>query len=109
MKTIQKIFVTMLLAAVPLLLSAQEKENAIDTVTFKTSIECSNCVDKVMSNLPFEKGIRDVQCDIGTQEVTVAYRKKKNDPENIRKAIEKLGYTVNQVTEEQDAKKKDKP
>ena len=105
MKTLQKFFITILFAAVPFILSAQEKTKTTETVKYKTSIECNNCVNKVMTNLPQEKGIKDVKCDLTTKEVTVTYQKDKNNPDEIKKAIEKLGYTAKQVTEEPAAKK----
>src|SRR4030043_33001 len=108
MKTIQKFFAATILLAVPVLMSAQDKTKTTETVKFKTSIECNNCVNKVMSNLPQEKGIKDVKCDLGTKEVTVTYQKDKNNPEDIKKAIEKLGYTAKQVTDEQEEKKEKK-
>ena len=105
MKTIQKIFITMLLGALPLLLSAQDKTSTDVTVKFTTSIHCANCVNKIMTNLPQEKGIKDVKCDLQTKEVSVTYNKDKNNPEEIRKALEKLGYTAKQVTAANTGKK----
>ncbi len=107
MKTIQKLIIAMLLVAVPSLLSAQDKNKTTETVKFKTSIECNNCVNKVMTNLPQEKGIKDVKCDLTTKEITVTYQKDKNNPDDIKKAIEKLGYTAKVVTGEEE-KNKDK-
>ena len=107
MKTLQKLFITILFAAVPFILTAQEKAKTTETVKYKTSIECNNCVNKVMTNLPQEKGIKDVKCDLKTKEVTVTYQKDKNNPEQIKKSIEKLGFTAKVVTEEP-AVKKDK-
>lgn len=106
MKTLQKFFITILFAAVPFILTAQEKAKTTETVKYKTSIECNNCVNKVMTNLPQEKGIKDVKCDLTTKEVTVTYQKDKNNPAEIKKAIEKLGYTAKQVTEEPAVKNK---
>lgn len=105
MKTLKKFFITILFAAVPFILSAQEKAKTTGTVKYKTSIECNNCVNKVMTNLPQEKGVKDVKCDVKTQEVTVTYQKDKNNPEQIKKSIEKLGFTAKVVTEEPAAKK----
>jgi copper chaperone CopZ len=105
MKTLQKLFITILFAAVPFILTAQEKAKTTETVKYKTSIECNNCVNKVMTNLPQEKGIKDVKCDLTTKEVTVTYQKDKNNPAEIKKAIEKLGFTAKVVTEELAAKK----
>jgi copper chaperone CopZ len=105
MKTFKKLLITILFAAIPLLISAQEKAKTTETVKFKTSIECNNCVNKVMTNLPQEKGIKDVKCDLKTQEVIVTYQKDKNNPAEIKKAIEKLGFTAKQVTAESTVKK----
>ena len=96
----------MLLAALPVLLTAQQKVKATETVKYKTSIECNNCVNKLMTNLPQEKGIKDVKCDLVTKEVAVTYQKDKNNPEQIKKAIEKLGFTAKFVTEEPVVKNK---
>ena len=100
MKTIKRLFISFLIIAVPVIVTAQDKNKKIETVTFKTSIDCENCVNKIMTNLPFEKGIKDVTCDLETKEVAVTYQKAKNDPDKIQRAIEKLGYTAKVVTEE---------
>jgi len=105
MINIRKLFIAMLLVAVPSLLSAQDKNKVIETVKYKTSIDCNNCVNKIMTNLPQEKGIKDVNCDLSTKEVTVTYQKDKNNPDDIKKAIEKLGYTAKVVTGETEEKK----
>jgi len=105
MKTFKKLVITILLAAIPVFITAQEKAKKTETVKFKTSIDCNNCVDKVMTNLPQEKGIKDVKCDLASKEVTVTYQKDKNNTADIKKAIEKLGYTAKVVTEEPVVKK----
>lgn len=105
MKTIKKLFFAIMLVAFPVLLSGQDKVKTTETVKFKTSIECNNCVNKVMANLPQEKGIKDVKCDLNTKEVTVTYQKDKNNPDEIKKSLEKLGYTAKVVTGEEDKNK----
>jgi len=105
MKTFKKLVITILLAAIPVFITAQEKAKKTETVKFKTSIDCNNCVDKVMTNLPQEKGIKDVKCDLASKEVTVTYQKDKNNTADIKKAIEKLGYTAKVITEEPVVKK----
>lgn len=100
MKTLQKLFLTIMFVGVPALLSAQDKNKTTETVKYKTSIDCNNCVDKIMTNLPQEKGIKDVKCDLATKEVTVTFQKDKNNPAEIKKSIEKLGYSAKQVTDE---------
>ncbi len=105
MKTIQKFLSVILIAVFPAVLSAQGKQKPEETVKYVTSIDCENCVNKIMSNLPQEKGIRDVKCDLKTREVTVKYNKEKNNPEQIKRSIEKLGYTAKEVKAESSVKK----
>jgi copper chaperone CopZ len=81
-------------------LTAQEKtKKELQTVRFETSIDCQNCVNTIMKNLPFIKGVKDVKCDLTTKEVTVQYQDGKTTPEVLKRSIEKLGYTAKEVTE----------
>jgi copper chaperone CopZ len=105
MKSFRKIFIAAMLVLSPVLLTAQDKDKNTETVKFKTSIFCNNCVNKIMTSLPQEKGIRDVKCDLATKEIAVTYQKDKNSPAEIKKAIEKLGYTAKEVTAENTVKK----
>ncbi len=100
MKTIQKYFIAMLLVVIPAFAMAQEKAKTTETVKFKTSIDCAACVNTIMANLPQEKGVKDVKCDLKTKEVAVTYQNDKNNPEQIQKSIEKLGYTAKVVNAE---------
>jgi copper chaperone CopZ len=105
MKTIQKVLLTIIMAAVPFMLTGQSKDKTTSTVKYATSIDCDHCVNKIMTNLPHEKGIKDVKCDLKTKEVAVTYQKDKNNPEQIKKSIEKLGYTAKEITAESSQKK----
>lgn len=105
MKKIKKLFALVIILIIPAVLAAQDKASATETVKFRTSIDCDNCVNTIMSKLPHEKGIKDVKCDLETKEVAVTYQKNKNNPAEIRKAIEKLGYTAKQVEPADEAKK----
>ena len=104
----QKILIIALLAIFPVSTIAQEKSKNVQTIKFSTSIDCATCVNKIMTNLPHEKGIKDVKCDLKTKEVSVAYQKDKNSAEEIRKSLEKLGFTAKQVNESEAIPKKDK-
>jgi copper chaperone CopZ len=104
MKKMNRILALMIMMIVPLTINAQEKSKANETVKYKTSIDCAACVNKIMSNLPQEKGIKDVKCDLATKEVTVTYQKEKNNPEEIKKSIEKLGYTAKVIPAESSTK-----
>ncbi len=105
MKTIQKLLIALIFVVVPANIFAQEKKQTTETVKFVTSIDCQECVNKVMSNLPQEKGVKDVKCDLTSKEIAVTYQKDKNNSADIRKAIEKLGYTAKPVAEANTVKK----
>lgn len=79
---------------------AQKKKT--ETVTFTTSIHCDNCKKRVEDNVPFEKGVKDIEVDVETKKVTVHFDPAKTDPETLRKAIEKLGYIAVRDSEPED-------
>ena len=88
-------------------MAAQEKDKQeLSTVRFETSIDCENCVKTIMKNIPFIKGVKDVKCDLPTKEVTIQYQKGKADPEQLKRAIEKLGYTAKEIKDKEKEKEK---
>lgn len=97
------ISIAVLFFLAPASLGAQNRNREIDTVKFVTNIECDNCVNTIMKNIPFEKGVKDVKCDLATKEVTIGYQKEKTKPEQLRRALEKLGYTAKAKTAEKES------
>jgi copper chaperone CopZ len=109
MKTISRIIVLIALFAIPAMSSAQEQKSSVqdknvDTVTFATSITCDKCVNTIMGSLPKEKGIKDVKTDLETKTVTVTFLKDKNSSEQIKRNIEKLGFTAKTLPTEKEKK-----
>ena len=90
---------TILIATMVLLMScsgySQDKKNA--ELKVKTSAVCGMCKDRIEQGLAFEKGIKDVSLDVETKIATVKYNPGKITPEQIRKAISKLGYDADEV------------
>jgi periplasmic mercuric ion binding protein len=92
----------MLLVFSTAVMNAQDKDKKeLSTVRFETSIDCENCVNTIMKNIPFIKGVKDVKCDLPSKEVTIRYQKDKAEPEQLKRAIEKLGYTAKEITEKE--------
>jgi len=105
MKKKQVITAILLLIFSSLALNAQEKnKKELRTVRFETSIDCENCVNTIMKNIPFEKGVKDVKCDLSSKEVSIKYQEDKTSSEKLKRSIEKLGYTASEIKE----KKKEK-
>ena len=60
-------------------------------VTLSCDLHCQGCCDKIMKNIAFEKGVKDLVCDLKTKTVTVTYDAKKTDVPTLLKAFEKIG------------------
>ncbi len=62
------------------------------TLLVKTSAVCDMCKQRIEQGMAFEKGIKDIVLDTATKVATVRYAIARTNPDNIRKAISKLGY-----------------
>ena len=72
----------------------KDAKKKTQTVSFKTSIHCKNCVKKVQDNIAFEKGVKDLKVSLEDKVVTISYDPSKTDEAALAKALEKLGYTA---------------
>jgi len=66
-------------------------------VVYSSTVECKNCEKKVMENISFEKGVKDVSVDLPRRTVTIVFDEAKTDTLTLAKAIRKLGYDANVV------------
>lgn len=73
-------------------------------VTFLVSMTCESCQKRIEDNVSFEKGVTGLDVDLPKKTVTIEYRKDKTSPEQLKSAIQKMGYTVTPLK----AGKKDK-
>lgn len=62
------------------------------SVIFSVPLHCENCVQKVESNIAFEKGVKGIECNIANQTVKVTYVSEKTNVENLKKGFAKIGY-----------------
>ena len=84
-----------ILAALGVMLVAEaSKPKAKRTVLYRTSIECKSCRTKIMDNVAFEKGVKDVSVDLPEKTVKIVFDEAKTDTLTLAKAIRKLGYTA---------------
>ena len=67
------------------------KQSNKQTVVLKCDLHCQGCCDKIMKNIAFEKGVKDLVCDLKTKTVTVTYDTRKTDLDTLLKAFEKIG------------------
>ena len=59
-------------------------------VVLSCDLHCQGCCDKIMKNIAFEKGVKDIVCDLETKTVTVTYDANKTDVPTLLKAFEKI-------------------
>ena len=77
----------------------------IRTVTFSTKLHCENCVKKVVENVSYLKGVKDLDVSLEKQEIKVSYDAAKTDVPTIVKEINRLGYPAEQKKAPQPEKK----
>ena len=96
-----------LIALTAMLLSAtQVMAKDLRTVIFKVEqLCCEKCEAKVKKNIPFEKGVKALKCDIPTKTVSVTYDAEKTNIETLQKGFDKFKYTAEVVKEEKETKK----
>ena len=79
------------LCFVPLSLSAKPNKQ---TVVLSCDIRCKGCCDKIMKNIAFEKGVKDLVCDLDSKTVTVTFDANKTNLPTLLKAFEKIKKTA---------------
>ncbi len=61
---------------------------------------CEKCEAKIKKNIPFEKGVKGLACDIPTQTVTITYDADKTDIVKLQKGFAKFKYTAELIKDE---------
>ena len=84
-----KRFLIFILALMPIvgIMAKQDKQ----VVVLSCDLHCQGCCDKIMKNIAFEKGVKDLVCDLKTKTVTVTYDANKTDVPTLLKAFDKIG------------------
>ena len=77
----------LLMALMPMMAFAVNKQK----VVLLCDLHCQGCCDKIMKNIAFEKGVKDLACDLKSKTVTVTYDADKTDIPTLLKAFEKIG------------------
>ena len=77
-------------------------------VTTVPQMHCESCENKIKGNLRFEKGVKQIECNIPKQMVTITYDGEKTTPEKIIQSFGKFGYKATEVKKEKPESKKEK-
>ena len=71
------------IVCLPMVVSAKPSK---EVVKFYVYLHCEDCVQKIMHNIGFEKGVRDIKCSIPDQTVEVTFNPNKTDIPTLQKA-----------------------
>jgi periplasmic mercuric ion binding protein len=84
--------------------SAQDtKKKNYEEVKIQTSAVCGMCKERIETNMAYEKGVKKVELDNETKIVTIGYDPRKNNPDQLRQAISKIGYDADNVAADPEA------
>ncbi len=88
--------------------SAQDKQKKkkVETIEIQSSVVCGMCEERVLENMAFKKGVKDVKVDLETKVITIEYKTKKTDEETLKKAITKIGYDADEMEADPEAYEK---
>lgn len=88
----KKIAYILLILSLLLVLGSFGPKGHRRTVVFSATIHCKGCQEKVMGNIPFEKGVKDVSVDLPQKTIMIVFDEAKTDTLTLAKSIRKLGY-----------------
>lgn len=97
MKTRILLLIMVCCAAFSFNLDAQNnkvKKNNKEQIIFDVPMTCGSCQKRIEKNIPFEKGVSNLNVDLATKTVMVQFNPSKTNVSNLQKAFEKLGYTA---------------
>jgi len=77
-----------------------------ETIVIQTNAYSAKSDEVFKGSLPFAKGVKDYKYDEKSYKIAVAYDPKKTTPDEIRKAIAKLGFNADQVKADEKARTK---
>lgn len=74
-----------------------------DVIKIKTSAICKMCKKRIERDMSLTKGVNQAELNLDNKVLTVAYNAKKTNPEEIRKAVTKIGYDADTLPADEKA------
>jgi len=78
-------------------------QKSIEVVEIQTSAVCDMCKETIEKQLAFTKGVTDANLDVKTAVVTVSFKTNKSTIEDIRAAINEVGYDADDSPADKEA------
>ena len=83
--------------------NAAMAQKSIETVEIQTSAVCDMCKETIEKQLAFTKGVTAAELNVETAIVTVSFKTNKSTIEDIRAAINEVGYDADESLAEKGA------
>jgi len=83
---------TLLILFASFSLNAAFAQKTIETVEIQTSAVCDMCKETIEKQMAFTKGVTAAKLDVKTAVLTVSYKTNKTTIEDIKTAINDVGY-----------------
>ena len=74
-------------------------------VVLSCDLHCQGCCDKIMKNIAWEKGVKDIVCDLKTKTVTVTFDNRKTDVETLLTAFDRIDKPAKVMQADEEVKK----
>ena len=74
--------------------SPKNKNANVAEVTYSVNLHCHSCVEKINANLPYIKGVKDLNVNLDEHTVWVKFNKSKTSVDLIARELVKMGYSV---------------
>ena len=71
--------------------TSTSKKSSKQTVLLNCDLHCQGCCDKIMKNIAFEKGVKDIVCDLDTKTVAVTFDARKTNLDTLLAAFARIG------------------
>ena len=74
------------------------KQPKRQVVLLSCDLHCQGCCDKIMKNIAFEKGVKDIVCNLSARTVTVTFDPRKTDLDTLLRAFDRIGKPAKLVS-----------
>lgn len=75
----------------------ETEKKKVKEIEIKTSAVCSMCKDRIEEYMAYEKGVKEAILDLETKVLTIKYKTQRTTPDELRKAVTKIGYDADDL------------
>ncbi len=96
-------FVRSAVFAALLLFAGAANAQKSQTVTFQTSAQCGMCKDRIEEVMNYVPGVQYAELNLEDFSLTIKYKTKKTNPDELRIRVSKIGYSADDVEADEEA------